>query len=374
MSRPVHVPFLDLKRACREQQPLLEAAIQRVIGRGWLILGDEVASFEREFASYCGVGYGVGVGSGTDALHLALRAFQIGPDDEVITVANTCVPTVAAIEMAGAKAAFCDVDPATLTMDPARLGDALTPRTRAVIPVHLYGACAAMDAIVAFARQHKLVVIEDAAHAHGAKYHGRRAGSLADAAAFSFYPTKNLGALGDGGMVVTNDAAIAGRVRMLRSYGESDRYVHAMKGVNSRLDELQAAVLRVRLAWLEEQNSRRREIASRYREALASCGVQIAQDAASAEHACHLFVVRVQQRERVRERLLELGVQTLVHYPTLIPAQPAYLEYADAIPRLKESARAVNEVISLPLYPQMTMDEVERVMAAVAEAVRPATA
>jgi dTDP-4-amino-4,6-dideoxygalactose transaminase len=263
-----NVPFVDLTRELKKLAPELNRALADVMKAGRFVLSGRVEAFEKEFARYCGAKHAVGVASGTDALHLALRACGVGPGDEVIMVVNTCVPTVAGIEMTGAKAVFVDVDEKTWTMDASKIASVVTRRTKAIVPVHLYGRPADMDAVMKIAKKFKLKVVEDCAQAHGAMYRGKKTGSIGDAAAFSFYPTKNLGAAGDGGAVTTNDAALAGKMRLLRSYGEEKRYHHVMKGFNSRLDEIQAAFLSVKLRHLDAGNRRRREIASIYRKKL----------------------------------------------------------------------------------------------------------
>jgi dTDP-4-amino-4,6-dideoxygalactose transaminase len=345
----VNVPFLDLRRQTEALRPELERALARVLDGGRFVGGPVVEEFEQAWARYCGVAHAVGCASGTDALALALRAVGVEPGDEVITAANTCVPTVAAIEQAGALPVLADADPETYTLDPARLEEAITERTRAIVPVHLYGRCAEMAPIVRVARERGLKVVEDAAQAHGAEYEGRRAGSLADAAAFSFYPTKNLGALGDAGALVTDDPEVAARARRLRRYGEEERYRSLEAGVNSRLDPLQAAVLLCKLERLDDWNARRRELARRYREAglAAPAGVH------------HLFVIRVPHREAFRARLAGAGVETLVHYPLPVHGHPAYARLAR--PGLETSERLAREVVSLPLYPELTDDEAEAV-------------
>jgi dTDP-4-amino-4,6-dideoxygalactose transaminase len=350
----VNVPFLDLRRQTEALRPELERAVGRVLDGGRFVGGPLVEEFERAWAEYCGASHAVGCASGTDALALALRGVGIEPGDEVVTAANTCVPTVAAIEQAGAVPVLVDADPGTLTLDPTRLEAALTPRTRAIVPVHLYGRCAEMEPILRIGRERGLKVVEDAAQAHGSEYRGRRAGSLADAAAFSFYPTKNLGALGDAGAVVTDDADAAARVRRLREYGEEERYRSLEPGVNSRLDPLQAAVLLCKLPRLDDWNERRRELARRYRGA----GLD------GPEGGDHLFVVRVPRRDAFRERLAAVGVETLVHYPRAIHEHPAYARLAR--PGLETSERLAREVVSLPLYPELTDEEAEAVIAAAA--------
>jgi dTDP-3-amino-3,4,6-trideoxy-alpha-D-glucose transaminase len=360
------VPFLDLARRVASLRPELDAAIARVLDSGRFVLGAEVEAFEEELAAYCGAGHAVGVASGTGAIELALRALGVGPGDEVVTAANTCVPTVAAIEAAGARPVLADVDSATLTLDPARLDTAVTERTRAIVPVHLYGQCADMGRILAFAATRGIAVVEDAAQALGAEWEGRRPGALGDAAAVSFYPTKNIGALGDGGAVVTGDADLAERVRLLRAYGERSGHDSVVPGTNSRLDELQAAVLRVELGRLDGWTARRRELAAVYRDELAGLPLRPPAEAEQGRHAYHLFVVRVPERDRLRAELAARGVETAVHYPRPVHGHPAYERLARE-GALRESEQACGEVVSLPLYPELTDAEARTVVAAVRE-------
>ena len=351
------IPFLDLRRHTADIRPEIEAAIAGVLDRGWFILGEEVAAFETEFAAYCGASYAVGVASGTDALHLALRAVGVGSDDEVISVANAGVPQTVAIELAGARPVFVDVEAATLNMDPALLEARITPRTRAILPVHLYGHPADLDTILEIARRHDLAVVEDAAQAHGALYKRRRVGALGHIGIFSFYPTKNLGAYGDGGMVVTNDPTLAERVRLLRQYGWEKRYTSTLRGTNSRLDELQAAILRVKLRHLDEWNARRREIAARYDELLAGSGVVTPVERPYARHVYHLYVIRTPQRDALRAYLREAGVGTSIHYPLPTHLQEAYRDLGLGPGSLPVTERAANEVLSLPMFPELTEEE-----------------
>ncbi|HKS09128.1 MAG TPA: DegT/DnrJ/EryC1/StrS family aminotransferase [Pyrinomonadaceae bacterium] len=343
----------------------IEAAIKRVLESGRYILGDEVSAFEREFADYVGVREAIGVGSGTEALHLALVACGVGAGDEVITVAHTAVATVAAIELTGATPIFVDIEPDYFTLNPDQLEDAITSRTKAVIPVHLYGQPADLEAIITIAKQHGIKVIEDCAQAHGATYRDRRVGSWGDAACFSFYPTKNLGAIGDGGAVVTNDAALAEKVRSLREYGwSSERNVSHASGWNSRLDELQAAILRVKLRFLDSDNERRREIAALYDALLRDSDLILPLRREDATHVFHLYVVSSRERDELLARLREEGVGALVHYPVPVHLQPAYSGkniYAD---RLTNTERISREILSLPIYPELTKEEIERVAAA----------
>ena len=351
------VPFLDLKPAYRELQVDLDATGRRVMESGWYILGQEVEAFEREFAAYCGAKHCVGVGNGLDALILILRSYEIGLDSEVIVPANTYIATWLAISYAGAMPVPVEPDLQTYNLDPGRIEDAITARTRAIIPVHLYGQPAAMEAIREIALRHGLKVIEDAAQAHGGVYEGKRAGNLGDAAAFSFYPTKNLGAFGDAGAVVTNDDGIADRVRVLRNYGSRARYHNEIKGVNSRLDPLQANFLRVKLQHLDEWNARRSKVAGQYLEALNGCPDLILPGVApGAEPAWHLFVLRHLRRDKLRKHLSEAGIGTLVHYPV-----PPHLSgaYADGgwkrgdFPLTEELA---DTVLSIPVGPHLDGD------------------
>jgi dTDP-4-amino-4,6-dideoxygalactose transaminase len=359
------VPFLDLATQTAELRGELDGAIAEILAAGRFVGGPAVETFERAFAVYCGASHAVGVASGTDAISLALTATGVQQGDEVITVANTTVATIAGIEGAGAVPVLVDADPLTWTLDPDALGAALTERTRAIVPVHLYGQCAEMEAILAFARRHALVVVEDAAQAHGAAYGGRRAGSLADAAAFSFYPTKNLGALGDAGAVVTSDGAVADHVRMLREYGERDRYESVVRGRNSRLDTLQAAVLSAKLPHLDAWNDRRRALADLYRGGLADLPIGLPVEDPARRHVYHLFVVRVQERTSLRRELAELGIETLVHYPRPVHRQPAYAALARE-GMLRVSEQLCDEVVSFPLYPELRDADAEDVVSAIA--------
>jgi dTDP-4-amino-4,6-dideoxygalactose transaminase len=361
------VPFLDLSRHVAALRSELDAAIGEVLDAGRFVGGEPVERFEREFAAWVGAEYAVGVASGTDAIEIALQAVGVGPGDEVITVANTCVPTVAGIEGAGARPVLVDADTMTMTIHPERLAAAVTERTAAIVPVHLYGRCADMDAVLAVSREHGLKVVEDCAQAHGATWRGKPAGTMGSAAAFSFYPTKNVGALGDAGAVVTSDADTAGKAAALRRYGEFERYESARRGTNSRLDTLQAALLSVKLRHADAWRERRREIAASYTEALADTPVTPPGDPDGGIHAYHLYVVAVPEREPFRTRLAETGVETLVHYPRAVHEHPAYREIARS-GALDVSERLASSVVSLPLYPELEGAEV----AAVADAIRTA--
>jgi dTDP-3-amino-3,4,6-trideoxy-alpha-D-glucose transaminase len=368
------IPFGDLGRTYRRLQGEIDAAVGSVLGGGWFILGACLAEFERDFARLCEVDHAIGVGNGTDAIALALRAVGVGPGDEVITAPLSAAFSALAISQIGAIPVFADIDPAYFTLDPARIEAAITPRTRAILPVHLYGQPADMDAILAIARLRGLAVVEDAAQAHGARYRGHRVGSLADAAAFSFYPSKNLGAFGDGGMVTTDEPAIAHRVRLLRNGGQSTRYRHEILGVNSRLDELQAAILGVRLRHLDADNDRRRAIAARYTAALTGvAGIVPPAVASQVEPVFHLYVVRAVDRATVAARLDAAGIETAVHYPTPTHRQPAYAELVTGgagggrpAADCPEADRAAREVLSIPIYPELTDAEVDGIAAALA--------
>ncbi len=356
------IPAFDLTRQYAILKEEIDAAIGRVLARGRFILGEEVAAFKQEFAAACGVAHAVGVASGTDALHLALRACGIGPGDEVITVSHTAVATVAAIELAGARPVLVDVDPRYYTMDPAQVEERITPRTRAILPVHLYGCPADLAPLLDIARRHRLLLIEDCAQAHGARYRDRPVGSWGDIAAFSFYPTKNLGAFGDGGAVVTDDPALAERVRLLREYGWARRYISHIRGTNSRLDELQAAILRVKLRHLEAWNERRRQIAALYNAYLADgaarWGLVLPGEPEDSRHVYHLYVVRHPRRDSLQAFLRERGISTLIHYPMPVHLQPAYadLGYREGFFPITEAL--AREVLSLPVYPELTDEEV----------------
>jgi dTDP-4-amino-4,6-dideoxygalactose transaminase len=352
----------DLKREYSRLRPQIDAAIERVLRRGWFILGEEGEAFEAEWAAYCGAAHAVGVGNGTDALHLALRAAGIGPGAEVVIPALTATFTALAVSLAGATPVVADIDPLRYTLDPQAFEAAITPRTAAVIPVHLYGCPADMDPILAIARRRGLFVLEDAAQAHGARYRGARTGNLADAAAFSFYPSKNLGAYGDGGAVTTNDAALADRVRMLRHGGQRTTYHHELQGTNSRLDEIQAAILRAKLPHLDTWNRRRRSLAARYGNNLPA-GVELALPSApeEVEHVFHLYVVRTTRRNVLRDYLTGAGVGTGVHYPRAVHQQPAYTGLGSPPGCCPHAEEAANEILSLPLFPQLSAGEVEQV-------------
>jgi dTDP-4-amino-4,6-dideoxygalactose transaminase len=348
------IPFVDLKAQYSGIQEEIDAAIQRVIGQSAFILGQEVQEFEEAFADYCGTRYAVGVDCGLSALELALRGFDIGPGDEVITAANTFIATALAVSAVGARVVLVDIDPDTYNIDPDLLQDAITRRTRAIIPVHLYGQPADMDRIMAIADRYRLAVIEDACQAHGATYKGKRAGSLGHAAAFSFYPSKNLGAYGDGGMLVTDDICVYNRAQILRNYGQTQKYHHLERGYNHRLDALQAAVLHVKLAHLDAWSAQRAEHSRTYHALLRDSAVTPPEEADYASSVWHLYVVRSQRRDELMAHLRDQGIATGIHYPVPVHLQPAYEclgYYRGDFPVTEQYA---GEILSLPMYPELT--------------------
>jgi dTDP-4-amino-4,6-dideoxygalactose transaminase len=359
------IPLVDLKAQYAALKPEIDAAVQRVLDSAAFILGREVEEFEHAFAAHCGAQHAIGVASGTGALHLALLACGVEPGHEVITTPHTFIATAEAISHTGARPVFVDIDPATYNLDPALVEAAVGPRTRAIVPVHLYGRPADMDGLLDVAGRHGLRVIEDAAQAHGARYKGRRVGTWGDVGCFSFYPGKNLGAYGDGGLVTTNDAQIADRIRMLRDHGRKDKYAHQVFGYGERLDALQAAVLQVKLRHLDEWNNARRRAAHRYRSLLDGSPVVLPADPGDAESVYHLFVIRVPDRDRVLRDLKLGGIGAGVHYPIPLHLQeacahlgyrPGSFPYAEAV---------ANEVLSLPLYPEVSQSQQEEVAAVV---------
>ncbi len=368
------IPFNTLSGVHDTLADEIAAATQRVLRSGRFILGPEVEAFEQAFARYHGVAEAVAVANGTDAIELALRAAGIGAGDEVITVSHTAVATVCAVERCGARPVLVDVDPVTCTMDPAAADAAITPRTRALLPVHLYGHPAAMQELAYLARRHGLFLLEDCAQAHGARYDGRLVGTLGAAGAFSFYPTKNLGACGDGGAVITGDRPLAARLRRLRNYGQTDRYRHAERGVNSRLDELQAAILAVKLAHLDEHNDTRRSLAECYRRCLRGVDLPIERNGGPpVRHVYHLYVVRHKERDRLRSELESRGIGTLIHYPVPVHRQPAYADLGYRPGSLPVTETLAGEILSLPMYVGLRPADVETIGRAVAEIVGVAT-
>lgn len=362
MENPMPIPVFDLTRQYATLEAEIQAALHQTLARGRYILGEEVAAFEQEFSAACGAAHAIGVGSGTDALLLALRACDIGPGAEVITVAHTAVATVAAIELAGARPVLVDIDPRRYTLDPALVEAAITPRTRAIIPVHLYGCPADLAPILEIAARRGLRVIEDCAQAHGARYRERPVGSWGDIAAFSFYPTKNLGAYGDGGAVVTRDAALAAQVRLLREYGWAERYISQRKGLNSRLDEVQAALLRVKLRHLADWNLQRRAFAAQYTAALTGSGLQLPFEPEDCYHVYHLYVVRAVRRAALSAHLQSRGIGSAIHYPAPVHLQPAYRDLGYPPGALPATEAAAATVLSLPLYPELRADEAQTVI------------
>ncbi len=359
------IPIADPRAQYLSHRGEVDAAVARVLERGRYIRGEDVLAFEAEFAAYIGTRYGIGVGSGTDALHVALRACGVGAGDEVITVSHTAVATVAAIEMCQATPVLIDIEHDYFTMDPRRLAEAVTPKTKAVIPVHLYGQPADMGAVADIARASGIRIIEDCAQAHGALYRGQRVGTWGDVACFSFYPTKNLGAVGDGGMIVTGDPELANRARLIREYGWTGRYVSDIPGLNSRLDEIQAAVLRVKLKYLDADNASRIRLASLYGEGLEDTGLLLPWSRPETEHVYHLYVIRSRDRDKLQAFLRDRNIGTLVHYPVPIHLQPAYLGRIRCAGDMSETERAASEVLSLPLYPELSAADAGTVISAV---------
>ncbi len=362
------IPLVDLKAQYRSIKTDVMAAIESILDGMQLFLGENVVGFEREFADFCGVSDCVGVATGTDALFLALRACGVGPGDEVITVSNTFIATVEAILLAGATPVLVDVDHDTLTIDPRAVAEHVTPRTKAVIPVHLYGRLADMDGINEVARRHGLAVVEDACQAHGATRGGKRAGSFGNAGCFSSYFSKNLGAYGEAGAVVTNDNKIADRVRQLRNHGSTARYYHAEFGTNSRLDEIQAVVLRIKLRHLDRWNNDRRAIAATYDRQLADSGVKPLPAGNGEDHAYHLYVVRTELRDWLRPRLDAVGISTAIHYPVPIHLQPAWATLGLPAVHLPVTEAAANHILSLPMYPELSESHISYICDQVARA------
>jgi dTDP-4-amino-4,6-dideoxygalactose transaminase len=363
------VPFIDLKRQYKRIEEEILSATKKVYEKGRFILGEEVSAFEEEFSHYCGVRYGVGVDSGTDALHLALKSAGIGEGDEVITVAHSFIATALAISLTGAKPLFVDIDPETYTMDPNALEHFLRQRKKkderqkikAILPVHLYGHPAEMDAIMDIADRYQLTIIEDACQAHGAEYQGRKVGSFGLLSCFSFYPTKNLGGYGDGGMVVTDDRKLFEKLRLLRCHGEKRKYQHVLKGGNSRLDEIQAAILRVKLKYLDQWNEERRKRVLIYKRMLEHTGVNCPVEKEQAKHVYHLFVIRTKKRNALQAFLKVKGIETLIHYPIPIHCQEAFKELRyqrSALPLTKQYSQ---KILSLPFFPEMTESEMREV-------------
>ncbi|MBY5713580.1 DegT/DnrJ/EryC1/StrS family aminotransferase [Rhizobium leguminosarum] len=359
------IPFLDIKAQYQSIKGEIDAAVLGVLASGQYVLGDEVARFEQEFADYCNVKHAIAVNTGTSALHLALLAAGVGPGDEVITVPFTFVATVSAICYTGARPVFVDVEPVTLTMDPAEVEAKITPRTKAIVPVHLYGQMADMDAIKAIAERHGIPVIEDACQAHGAQYKGHRAGSIGLSGCFSFYPGKNLGACGEGGMVVTNDDDQAKTMRMLRDWGQEQRYHHLLKGFNYRMDAIQGAILRVKLRHLEAWTEARRTHARRYSSLLAGSTVLTTPvEAADRRHVYHVYAIRSRDRDGLQRLLSAEGIPSGLHYPIPVHLQKAHADLGYQAGDFPVSEAAAREVLSLPIYPEMPVRHVDQVVAA----------
>ena len=364
------IPLVDLKANYAPLKDEIQRAWDDVLSGMRLFLGPNVQAFESEFATYCGVEHAIGVSDGTNAVQLALRACGISPGDEVITVSHTFIATIEAILLAGATPVFVDVDPQTFTMDASQVENRITPKTRAILPVHLYGQCADMDPILEIARRHDLYVIEDACQAHGAEYKGRKAGSLGDIAAFSFYFTKNLGAYGEGGMVTTKNAELARRIKMLRDHGSEKRYFHEYLGWNARLDELQAAVLRIKLPHLDQWNDQRRQNAALYHKSLEQLGLVLPSEAPYNRHVYHLYVIRTPQREAMRQYLNAQGIGTGIHYPVPNHLQKPLEEFGYGRGSLPVTEAIADEILSLPMYAELSQSQIERVAQVIQEFIR----
>ena len=364
------IPFLDLKAPYLELKLELDEAIARVVSSGWFIGGGEVEQFEAEYATYCGATHAVGVANGLDALHLALRAMDVGPGDEVIVPSNTYIATWLAVSQCGATPVPVEPDARTFNIDPALIEAAISARTKVILPVHLYGQPADMNPILAIARKHGLRVLEDGAQAHGARYKGQRLGAHGDAVAWSFYPGKNLGAMGDGGAVTTNDPDIADKIRVLRNYGSRVKYVNDVQGYNSRLDPLQAAILRVKLAHLDEWNRRRCVVAELYQQDLAKCGVMLPCVPDWAEPVWHLYVVQHPQRDALQRYLTDAGVGTLIHYPIPPHKQQAYIAAGMAANAFPLASQMADQVLSLPMGPHLPTDQARQVVSVLLDRVR----
>lgn len=364
-ASPVNVPYLDLKAQYRSIKGEIDAAVAGLLESCQFILGKEVANFEREFAAYCGASECIALNSGTSALHLALLAAGVGPGDEVITVPFTFVASVAAVIYTGARPVLVDIDPRSFTMDPASIESAITPRTKAILPVHLYGQTADMDPILEIARRYNLIVIEDAAQSHGANYKGRPAGSIGDIGCFSFYPAKNLGAYGEGGAVTTDNPDYAKTVRMLRDWGQEGKYRHVLRGYNYRMEGFQGAILRVKLRHLEQWTERRRAIAQAYNELLSDMNVETPAEMPWARHVYHVYSVRSKERDALQSALAAEGIQTAIHYALPAHLQPAYADLGYSKGSLPESEKAANSVLALPVYPELTDAHVRLVAQAI---------
>jgi dTDP-4-amino-4,6-dideoxygalactose transaminase len=365
----IKVQYLDLKAQYQSIKPEIDAAISKVLESCQFVLGPEVAGFEQEFAAYCGATECIAMNSGTSALHLALLAAGVGPGDEVITVPFTFVASVSAVTYAGARPVLVDIDPRSFTMDPAAIEAAITPRTKAILPVHLYGQSADMDPIMEIARRHGLVVIEDAAQAHGAKYKGRPVGSIGDMACFSFYPGKNLGAYGEGGAVTTSNPEYARTMRMLRDWGQDRKYHHILRGFNYRMEGFQGAILRVKLRHLDAWTEARRTVVAQYNDLLADSGVETPTEMPWGRHVYHVYTLRTEDRDGLQASLQAEGIQTGIHYPVPAHLQPAYADLGYGRGAFPQSEAASQQVLSLPLYPEISSQSVAEVAGAVKKAV-----
>ena len=363
----MNVPWIDLSIQHRELRAEINQAINNILDRCDFILGQDVSKFEEEFAAYCGTKFAVGVDSGLSAIELSLRAFGVGPDDEVIVPTHTFTATAAAVTFAGATPVFVDADPITWDIDVSKIEEAITPQTKAIVPVHLYGLPVEMDEILRIAKAHNLVVVEDACQAHGAKYKGKRTGSLGDAGAFSFYPTKNLGACGDAGIVTTDNPDVAEAVRALRNCGQRAKNVHELSPFNHRLDSFQAAILRIKLPHLDEWVEARRHVAALYNKLLADSDLVTPVETPECEHAYHLYVVRSQNRDALQAYLKEQGIGTAIHYPDPVHLQPFYALGADPHGQFPVAEKICGEILSLPMFPDMTDEQIEYVVSKIGE-------
>jgi len=361
----MQVPFLDLKPQYQSIKDEVAIAMQRVLDTCSFIGGEPLEAFERDFAAYCGARYALGIANGTDALHLVLRGLGVGPGDEVITTANSFIASASSIVMAGARPVFVDADSAIYTIDPEAIEAAITPRTKAIIPVHLYGQPANMRPIMEIAERYNLLVIEDAAQAHGADYQGQRVGSIGHAACFSFYPGKNLGAYGDGGAITTNDPELVQRLSELRDHGRISKYEHAIVGYNSRLDSIQASILSVKLRYIDAWNRRRQQVAAWYRAALQGSDLVLPEVRPGSAHIYHLYVVRTNDRSALQRHLAEAGVATSIHYPLPLHLQPAFRDLGYHAGELPNIEAATGQILSLPMFPELTQEQVEWVAAAI---------
>jgi dTDP-4-amino-4,6-dideoxygalactose transaminase len=365
----ISVPYLDLKAQYRSIKPEIDAAIGRVLESCQFVLGPEVSDFEKAFATYCGASECIALNSGTSALHLALLAAGVGPGDEVVTTPFTFVASVAAILYIGARPVLVDIDPRSFTVDPSKIEPLITPRTKVLLPVHLYGQPADMDPIMEIARRHKLVVIEDAAQAHGAQYKGRAVGSIGHMACFSFYPGKNLGAYGEGGAVTTNNSEYARTIRMLRDWGQDRKYHHLLRGYNYRMEGFQGAILGVKLRHLEQWTEARRSLVQHYNRLLVDCELRLPTEMSWARHVYHVYTVRSKERDRLQKSLVEDGIQTGIHYPIPVHLQPAYANLGYEQGSFPEAEAAAKQVLSLPLYPELSLQAVSQVGEAVKKVV-----